>query len=268
MKYIGLRLSSLEEISSLEKKEYIDSLYDNHHMISNERKEGFMNKFSKAMGYKYIEYHHEDYECRPSIVLFNHFYTYPYGNVIGDFYVDNIDTISAKGNHLYNNKEMLIKLGYFFKKIFPELEVSFFEKDELPNRKVWLESFTFKSIEIDYRVTIECSLSKPLNEEEVEAVKKVVSLFKDLEFKFKVLCFECETCKSNDPEAPYHFSIEYDYNHNSYRKTEFLYHNNLNYEQKCFYCAGTLSKTEKKYNQDTCGDCRKKTKKQELFAIN
>lgn len=268
MNYIGLRLSSSEGIDFLEKKEYIDSLYDNHHMGANNKKIGFINKFSWAMGYKYIEYHHEDYLCRPSIVLFNHFYGYPYGNAICDFYVENVDTISAKGKFMYNNKEMLVKLGRFLKKVFPELDVSFFEKDELPSRKVWLESFSFTSIEIEYRVTIEASLSEPLNNEEIEAVKKVVSLFKDLDFKYKVLCYECESCKSNNPKNPFHFSIEYDYNDNSYRKINFLYNDSLEYEPKCFYCSSVLSEYQLKYNRDTCTSCLKNIKKQELFSIN
>lgn len=267
LKYIGLRLSSSEEMNALEKRKYIDSLYDKRNEVGNGYKIGFINKFSNAMGYKYLTYEHEDYDCNPYNVLFDKIYAYPFGNTIFDIYVENKDTISNQGKVLYNNKEMVIKLSRFLKKVFPNLDVSLFEHDKLPGRKIWLESFSFISIE-NHRITIETSLSEELTVDEIHAVKKVVSLFKDYDLKFKGLCFRCESCIKNNPSKPFHFSIENDYTNESYKKSSFLYNNDLDYKPKCFYCATDLSEKELIKDQDTCKSCYKKIKKKELFSVN
>lgn len=267
MKYVIVRLLSRSEISPLEKKEYMDSLYDNYNYqyVEGKRFLGFLTKFSNALGFKPYNTakFNGEYFKTPNETLSQSIYGYPFGNVICDFFIEKGTTVAADKSYSYDNEEIAHKWVAFLRKVFPELTVELAEADVKPSREVWLTSYVFKSMD-SYPITVECSLDAMPTKEEIQAVESVIRLFEHFPLKFKVLAFFCKTCEENNPEYPIHFEVEYWHNEEKRKQNDLEYRGVYN-GRTCFFCTESILEDQ---DSDTCVDCKEKLEGKVLLEIN
>lgn len=259
MTYLVIQVKAPQEITPLERKKYINSLYDDNMSINEKDNSiGFFRKFSYALGYK----PYDDYKyTTPDYLISENLYAYPEGEILFEFFIEKGVTSAYDNSFSYGNGTIAGKWADFLKKVFPQLEVSIYVTKVKPNRETWLTSYFFKSIE-NFPVSIETSIGEKLNDNELESIKKIVDLFKDYPLKFKLLQYKCSTCEEYDSNSPIHLELLYSYN-NAHRK-DLAIKNDWNYSgPSCFCCMNSVS-----LDEDLCENCKKELKNTIIMSVN
>lgn len=191
-KFYVVTLFAQNEVSTATKKNYIDKLWGVDYN-SPDKKLGFIEKFSNALGFKNV-----DIEDSPAQLLFKGIYAIPKGQIVAEFFIP------------IKYAETGVKWESFLNKIFPDLKTKNQVVYGKPNRITWLKSFVFSAMD-NFPVTVECSLDKPLAEEEIAEILEIVEMLKVDTMYYLGLMFKCKTCASYNPDTPWHFEIDYHY---------------------------------------------------------
>lgn len=241
--YLIVQVKEKEQITPLKRKEYISSLYGKFHEV--EKTMGFLKKFSYALGYK--KYEANSKYVTPEDIIQNMFYAYVDGDVIFEFYIPKGETVAFDNSYSFENGDIGRKWANFLSKVFPELEVTIKVSHKIPSRGDALSSYFFKFIQ-DFPVTIETSISEVLNQNEINKIKKVVEVYKENPLKFKLLQYNCNTCKSNHEDKPIHLELDYWWSEEESKKT----HEEIGLEYNgptCFICSNSVNE------EDLCLSC-------------
>ena len=216
--YYVLKLKG--NVSLTDRKKYVNSLWGAREKL------GMMQKFAKSVKFT------SKTEDEVKSVLYGAIHAKPYGDTLVEFHFkqDSIDV--AK------------KFTKFLTKVYPQVSVETDGAFAKPNALEFVMSYIFSSL-TDFPVTVECSLSEPLNETELEQVKTLIEDIKVENLYYICRQFKCDTCEEYHPDKPIHFEIDnhYKFSHVK-KKREKL---GLNVDD-CFYC-------KKEVKGDFCEEC-------------
>lgn len=218
-------LSSKENLTLMEKKQYIDSMYCEEQKYGSDQKRnpGFLTKFNNAIGFKpvvsTIAQHNvvipkavespEDY-LSPQDVLIEHIQTPLDSNVIICFYLEDKNIVHPLSKYSYETKVIAEKWKDFLQKVFPHLIVTNECVDEIPclSLKDYTLQYFYRNLSQDVNYTIEFRSEKQLtNDEMKDILTRIQELSND---KITIGQNYCSTCaEGSEGKEPYHIEIVY-----------------------------------------------------------
>lgn len=218
-KYICISLKSLRTVSHADRKKYLNSLYGS---LSGNKK-GIIDKFNNAYGYKDVvdDIVSEYPTIRPAKVKSPKGYKSPkevfYKGIEVDLTKNGVLQIIVpieKYEHpveqySYSTKYMAYHLVDFLKKVYPDLIIeSYLIEKKYKKRRDFVLNYFYICLDPTYdNYTIECSISKLLNENEINYIEGI--LREVVPYPIHINQAYCETCYGYDKKSPYHVEIVY-----------------------------------------------------------
>lgn len=199
--------------------------------ITNKERAAYLNslektivKFNNELGFKPVSLYRENPHISsrvpkdfvpPMSMIFKKFIVEYQDNKIASYFIpfgfQNCDKFNKRFS--YQQGRMAIKFAEFLKKVYSDInvdiKVSFEPKYDIDRQimTMFITDAIYQSFEYDgLKVFGEVSSERMLNSNEVIRILKMV---KDMTGRIvEIDQFECETCRSQDPEAPYHILME------------------------------------------------------------
>lgn len=222
--FIKLTMTSKEGIDNLKRKEYINKFYRNCVTYSDgKRNIGILDKFNNAIGFKnvmdYVDNQSvihralvdspEDYK-NPSDLLIWALSPCLIDNNIVSFTVKQEKIKHPNELYSYDTNVIMIKFKKFLEKIFPNTNLSIEYLNELKDLSItdFVVNEFFLGLDYKEEYTVETSINRLLNDEEIDNVLKVLKTMTILNISINQSY--CKTCSEYSNElSPYHIEIVY-----------------------------------------------------------
>jgi hypothetical protein len=225
MTFHKVTLSSKEKLTLLEKKKYIDSMYqeDVHYIPNKKRNQGFLTKFNNSIGFKPVVStvtsddrvipkaieSPEDY-LSPDDILMEHFHTPVDSNDIICFYLEDKKIHHPNPEFSYETKMIATKWYNFLQKVFPQLLVTIerVEAIESLSLKDFTLQYFYRNLNQQINYTIEFRSKELLKHQDIKEILPVLQeLSND---KITIGQNYCSTCAGySDGKEPYHIEVVY-----------------------------------------------------------
>lgn len=220
MGYFVLYMKSHNEVSDMDRKKYLNSLYGdcmNH-------KYGMLEKFNKAVGYGDLDDDIvKEYPVVNSAkVKSPESYKTPLSLLYEGLHID----LEKKGilkfvlrdetfkhpieKYSYSTYELLEKLQKFLSKVYSNVVFEIkSQKEYRPKLKIFILDWFYRNMGLgDIYYTVELSSHRLLSQSEISFIEnRLKQLYK---YPFHIEQYWCETCYGYHKESPYHIEIVYD----------------------------------------------------------